>query len=240
TRATLGDSAVFSYDQVDDAGSAFQYRVRAAGYAETQQFIAAGIPLELKYHTPGAHTRWYVRAGGRALFPLTASIRQTADRLSLSGYYPDFHLEVSDLPQHGFGMVHGWSGSGTNGLKPAVVGSFATGLSFRLSATTRFYTGLYIYYGLTALKSGGDSLPFASYNSTGIGGVKVNSVLKMPVSGSMSLLSYGLQLGISFGTAKPKMVRRPAKTDVGRQPIATGIGDQEADYIETPILFGSV
>src|SRR6185312_6476396 len=37
TRATLGDSAVFSYDQVDDAGSAFQYRVRAAGYAETQQ-----------------------------------------------------------------------------------------------------------------------------------------------------------------------------------------------------------
>src|SRR5579872_2970587 len=96
TRASLRNSA-FTYDEVDDAGSAFEYHVKATGYQETQQFIAASVPILLQYHTVGSGVQWYADAGGRAVFPLNENIRQSAQQLKLSGYYPDYSLEVTDL-----------------------------------------------------------------------------------------------------------------------------------------------
>jgi OOP family OmpA-OmpF porin len=240
TQATLHDSVVFSYGQVDDAGSAFQYNVKITGYKETQQFIAASIPLLLQYHTAGAHTRWYFTAGGRALFPLNANIRQSAQQLSLSGYYPDYNLEVSNLPQHGFGTINGWKASATSELKPAAALSAATGLSFRLSRGSRLYTGLYVDYGLTGLKEKNDSMPLVTYNPTGISGVKANSVLNMQNAGQVTLLSFGLQIRLSFGSAKEKPAARN-KTKIGsQQPATPAISDDDAMDRQRSVVFGTI
>lgn len=240
TQASLPDSAHYSYGQVDDAGSAFQFDVKTTGYKETQEFLAAGIPLLLQYHTTGAKRRWYINAGGRALFPLTANIRQTAQQLSLSGYYPDYNLVVSNLPQHGFGTIDNWKASQTVELRPAAVLSAATGFSFRVSRGTRLYTGIYVDYGLTDLKSGGDSLPFVTYSSTGISKVQANSVLKMSIAGPMSALSFGIQVRLSFGSAKTKSAPRPKQKEATPQPPMPAIGDLDTAIIQKPVLFGSL
>jgi outer membrane protein OmpA-like peptidoglycan-associated protein len=247
TQATLQNGAVFTYDQVDDAGSAFEYRLKPTGYKETQQFFAAGIPLLLQYHTTGPGTQWYFDAGGKALFPLSASIQVSAQQLSLSGYYPDYNLEVSNLPQHGFGTLNGWKSSTTTELKPAAALSAATGVSFRLSRGTRLYAGLYADYGLTALKEKNDSLPLVTYSSTGINGVKVNSVMTTKNAGQITSLSFGLQVRFSFGPARAKPAQAkplaPAQTKIKQepqQPATDTLSDDEAEVMQRSVIFGTI
>jgi OmpA-OmpF porin, OOP family len=236
TQATLKDGEGFTYNQVDDEGSAFEYNVKTTGYKETQQFIAASIPLLLQYHTAGARTQWYFSAGGRALFPLNASIQLSAKQLSLSGYYPDYNLEVSNLPQHGFGTINNWTASQTVALTPTAALSAATGFSFRLSRGTRLYAGLYLDYGLSDLKGKGDSVPLVTYNSANVNDVQANSVLKMPIAGQMTLLSFGLQIRISFGSAREPGARSSSKEE--RQP-PPGISDEDTAVLETSVVFGA-
>ena len=239
TQARLHDSA-FTYSEVDDAGSAFEFTVKAPGYTETQQFVAAGIPLLLQYHTAGPKTRWYADLGGRAVFPLSASIRQSAQQLSLSGYYPDVNIEVANLPQHGFGTTNNWKTSQTVSLKPAAVLTVSTGVSFRISNNSRLYTGLYLDYGLTPVKSDNDSLPFVTYSPTGISHVEANSVWNMTAAGKVSILSFGLQVRLSFGASKARPAPRANPRPESPEPANAPIGDPEAQVVQAPILFGAL
>jgi outer membrane protein OmpA-like peptidoglycan-associated protein len=219
TKASLNDGS-FSYGQVDDAGSAFIYNVKVTGYEETQQFFAATIPLLLHFHTGGAGTQWFFDGGGKIVFPFNSSIQASASQLSLSGYYPDFHLIVSNLPQHGFGTLNGWHAGASSELKPAGALSAGTGVSLVLSGHSRLYIGVYVDYGLTDLKAKHDSAPLVTYSPAGVGNVKPGGVMNMPNSGAATLLSYGLQLRLSFGSTrkkpagKPKEEEGPAKTEV--------------------------
>ena len=240
THASLLDGTVFTYDEVDDAGSAFQYNVKTTGYKETQQFIAVNIPLMLQYHTTGAGMRWYFDAGGKAFFPLNAGIRISADQLSLSGYYPDYNLNISNLPQHGFGTINGLKASPIVALKSGAALSAATGLSFRLSPGTRLYMGLYIDYGLTGLKAKNDSMPLVTYSSAGISKVQANSVLNMPIAGQMNLLSFGIQARLSFGSARAKPAARPKTQERPRQLPDSTLSRAEVETLRTPVIFGLI
>ena len=239
-QATLPDGVVFTSDQVDDAGSAFQYNVKTTGYIETQRFIAASIPLQLQYHTAGPGTQWYFNGGGEVLFPFNASIYVSVQKLSLSGYYPDVNLEVSNLPQHGFGTLNGWKRSTSFKLKPAAALSAATGLSFGLSPGTRLYTGLYVEYGLTDLKDKNSSMPLVTYSSIGISRVQPNGVLNMQNAGQATLLSFGVQVRLSFGSTKAKpSIQHKTKTEPELQGMPT-ISDDEVDVIQRPVIFGII
>ena len=209
TQANLQDSLAFSYGQVDDAGSAFRYNLKFKGYKETQQFFAASIPLLLQYHTANAGIQWWFNGGGKIFFPFNTSVQVSAEQLSLSGYYPDFNLEVSNLPQHGFGTVNGWKSSATAQLKPAGALSAATGVSFGIAPGTRLYAGIYIDYGLTDLRAKSDSMPLVTYSPAGINKIQANGVLNMQNSGQAKLFSFGLQLRLSFGSKHKKSSATP-------------------------------
>jgi OOP family OmpA-OmpF porin len=117
TEARFPDGTVFTDYQVDDEGSAFQYNIKTTGYKETQRFFAAGIPLLLQYHTAGAGTQWYIDGGGKVLFPTGVSSNVSAQQLSLSGYYPDYNVVVTNLPQHGFGALDNWRTKTCRGIE---------------------------------------------------------------------------------------------------------------------------
>jgi OOP family OmpA-OmpF porin len=240
TQATLQDGVVFTSGEVDDAGSAFQYNLKTEGYKETQRFFAASIPLLLQYHTAGAGTQWYFDGGGKVLLPFNASIQLSARQLSLSGYYPDYNLDVSNLPQHGFGTLNGWKGSATTDLKPAAALCAATGLSFSLSPGARLYTGLYVDYGLTDLKEKNGTMPLMTYSPTGINGVQANGVLNMQNAGQVTLLSFGLQVRLSFGSTKARPAAQPKTKSEPQQTADSTISDDEAEVIQRPVVFGNI
>src|SRR5215471_18627134 len=200
TEATLQDGRTFSYNQVDDVGSAFQYNLKFTGYKETQQFFAAGIPLLLQYHSVGTKRQWYFNVGGKIFIPFNSSVQISAQQLNVSGFYPDYNIAVSNLPQHGFGTINDWKGSTTSDLKPAAALSAAGGMIFRISPTSRLYTGLYVDYGLTDLVQKNDSVPLATYSSHGINEVEPNGVLNMANASPAKLLSFGIQVRLSFGS----------------------------------------
>lgn len=238
TKATLPDAIAVTSYQVDDGGSAFLYSIRTEGYKETQQFYAAGIPLLLQFHTTGSGIQWYFTGGGKALVPFNSNIQVFAKQLTLSGYYPDFNIEVSNLPQHGFGTVNNWKTNASTKLKPTAALSAATGVSFSLSSGSRLYVGVYIDYGLTDLKGKNDSLPLVSYSPTGITAVKAGSVLNRPSTGQVNLLSYGLQLRLGFGASKPESSSRHHVQKEPAKPIDSAVSVHLYEIIERSIVFG--
>jgi OmpA-OmpF porin, OOP family len=240
TEARFPDGTAFADYQVDDEGSAFQYNIKTTGYKETQRFFAAGIPLLLQYHTAGAGTQWYIDGGGKVMFPASVSSNVSAQQLSLSGYYPDDNVVVTNLPQHGFGTLQNWKAHASAELRPAAVLSAATGVSFRLSRGTRLYAGLFVEYGLTDFKSKGDSMPLVTYNSTSVSGLNANGVLKMQNAGRMTSLSFGLQVRLSFETTTSRHKVRPTPKRLPQDTAMATISDEEADFIQQPLVFGII
>ncbi len=239
TQASFPDGLVFNYNQVDDEGSAFEYSVQTKGYKETQRFFAATIPLLLQYHTADEGTQWWINGGGKVFFPFNTSIRVSAKQLNLSGYYPNYNLEVGNLPQHGFGELDNWKTSATTLFKPTAALSAGTGFSFKVATNTRLYLGVYADYGLTDLKQKSGAAPLATYNPNGITGVQANGVLNMPNAGKVSLLSLGLQVRLGFGSTKvrPAAAERRAKIVLPILPDST-LNYNDSDLVESPVVFG--
>ncbi|HXB08128.1 MAG TPA: OmpA family protein, partial [Puia sp.] len=177
---------------------------------------------------------------GKVFVPFNSSIQVSAKQLVLSGYYPDFNLAISNLPQHGFGTINGWNANATTQLKPAAALSAATGLSFPLAPGTRLYAGVYVDYGLTGLKEKNDSMPLVAYSPTGLTGVKAGSVLNSPNAGKVDLLSFGIQLRLSFGSARSKSAGRSNTTQEPQQTKQDSINDDEYEVLERSVLFGQV
>jgi outer membrane protein OmpA-like peptidoglycan-associated protein len=241
TQATLPDGVVFTNYQVDNAGSAFQYSMTTKGYKEKQQFFAGSIPLVLQYHTPGDGSQWYINFGGKAILPSSATVDLSAKQLTLSGYYPDYNIEVSNLPQHGLGTLNNWKGSTTAILKPGAALTAATGVSFRLSKGTRLYTGLYAEYGLTDLRSKNDSMPLVTYSPSGVNGAQVNSVLNTQNAGQLKTLSFGLQVRLSFGTPRAKAAPvQPAAKQELQNPADSALSDDDFLFLQKPVVFGVI
>jgi len=209
TQITLPDGQLFTYNAVDDMGSAFEYRLKFTGYKETQHFLAAAIPLLLQYHTDGAGTQWYIEGGAKLFIPFNASTQISARRVDLTGYYPDFNVELSDLPQHGFGTLNNWRSTSTLKLKPAAALSGGTGIMFRLSPGMSLYTGLFVDFGLTNLKDNSDTSRLVTYNSNGTNGPQASSVLNTKNTDRSTILSYGLQIRLSFGHHRTKSATHP-------------------------------
>jgi outer membrane protein OmpA-like peptidoglycan-associated protein len=217
SQVTLQDGEVFTHGAVDDVGSAFESRVKFTGYKEMQHFFAVGVPLLLQYHGEGAR-QWYINGGAKLFVPFNASADISAQQASLTGYYPDFNVEVANLPQHGFGTINNWKSSTTLKLKPAAALSAAAGMNFRLSSGVFLSAGLFVDYGLTNLKANDDTLPLVGYSSNGMHGMQANSVLSTEKAGRATLLSYGVQIRLSFG-------HRPAKPAARTDTVAwTRIG----------------
>lgn len=262
TQITLQDGRTFSHYEVDDVGSAFQYNLTPTGYKETQQFFAASIPLLLQYHTIGTGRQFYFNGGGKIFIPFNTNVKISAQQLSISGYYPDFNIAVSNLPQHGFGTINSWKSSTTSNLKPAAALSAATGVVFRISPTMRLYTGLYVDFGLTDLRQKNDSTPFVTYSSNGLNGVQLNGVLNIKDASQAALLSFGLQVRLSFGSVeamhkKAKPISKPKSIEESQKPIITTnqpklkeepqkpvitviptLSSKELIFIQSPVVFG--
>lgn len=264
---TLRDGEVFTHGAVDDVGSAFESRIKFAGYKEMQHFFAASVPLLLQYHTNGAH-QWYVNGGAKVFVPFNASAQISAQQVSLSGYYPDFNVEVSNLPQHGFGSISNWKATTTLKLRPAAALSAATGMNFRLSGGVFLSAGVFVDYGLTNLKADNDTLPLVAYRSGGMHGMQANSVLNTEKAGQATMLSYGVQIKLSFGhhrakpvvgpdtTApattlvqpktvtppdiadQPKTVAPPKTNEGARSATAQALSAADSAIIHEPIVFG--
>jgi outer membrane protein OmpA-like peptidoglycan-associated protein len=241
TKAKLDPNTVYSSYQVDNEGSAFEYRVKAKGYEETQHLYAVNLPMLLQYQSLPAHkTQLYTLAGVKLSLPLSSHFSSSADEISAAGYYPDVNVEMTDLPAHGFGTQTNWKKEGDYSFNLALGLSAETGVKFWLSPRGYLYAGAYMDYGLNDLKKEQGSAALLSYNPATLSGSQATGVLSLSTTtGSVHLLSYGIRLRLAFSLGKPaKAVVHPVVENNRPVQLQAPVQAEEKQPSETVVDSG--
>lgn len=259
----LDDNMEFLSNEIDDQGSAFEYRVRTSGYEEDQKFYSFGIPLMLQYRSSiSEKIGFYIGLGGKVLFSQKLDSDASSSTMALSGYYPDLNLEIDDLPTHGFGTINNWEGDSKVSLKTSILLSAEGGLTFKLNDNLKLYTGIYADYGLTDMREDDQNKNIVSYSPQSVDGVVSNGVLSNEnIVEKTNYLSAGIQLKLGFMLRKskqttqeevyiPEEVVEPQETtevmeeEVAEveveQPKEPTLSKQEIAFIKEPLVFGEI
>lgn len=84
---------------VDDEGDNLTYKAHGRGAKEHQTINLIEIPVFYQYKAGNV----YVNVGPEIVIPLAAEYNTVSGDVVLSGYYPKYNVELTDLPHHGFG-----------------------------------------------------------------------------------------------------------------------------------------
>lgn len=259
----LDDNVQFLSNEIDDRGSAFEYRVRTSGYEEDQRFYSFGIPVMLQYR--GAisdKTGFYIGLGAKVLLSQKLKADAQSQIMDLRGYYPDLNLVIDDLPSHGFGALNDWEGDAEVSLKTSILLSLEGGLTFKLKENLRLYTGIYADYGLSDMQKDNTASNIVSYNPESIQSVISNGVLSHEnIVEKSNYLSAGVKLKLGFMLAKTKqaptkeimepeeVVQTNQPTQIVEQEVVVAeevepqeavLSDEQVAYIEQPLVFGEI
>lgn len=257
----LDDDVQFLSNEIDDQGSAFEYRVSTSGYEEDQKFYSLGIPLMLQYRgIISDKTGFYVGLGGKVLFSQKLDSEASSRSMSLSGYYPDLNLEIDDLPAHGFGTINNWTADSKVSLKTSILLSVEGGLTFKLKENLKLYTGIYADYGLTDMQKDSRVDNIVSYNPQSIEGTTSNGVLATEnIVEKSNYLSAGIQLKLGFNLrrqnrvapteivvapvepeAPPTEVEQVVEVVEPESPVEPRLTAKEIAFIGEPLVFGEI
>ena len=259
---TLDNNQQFTSNEIDNESSAFQYIVNPDEYVEDQHFYSFNIPVMLHYQSSISNkTGFYFGFGGKVMFSTKQQVNASADKLALSGYYPDLNLEIDDLPEYGFGTVNNWSDDAEVPLSTALLVSLEGGLIFKLKEHVKLYTGIYVDYGLTNLKGNKDIQNLVDYSSGGIDNVPANGVLSTEkIIENSKYFSAGIQIKLGFkksvkdkSQSKEKTVSiieepedqkestlvvvEEAKVEPSKEIM---LSKEELTYIKQPLVFGTI
>lgn len=259
----LDDNEQFVSNEIDDQGSAFEYRVRTIGYQEDQRFYSVGIPVMLQYRgAVSDKTGFYIGLGAKVLLSQNLKADAEAQTLNLHGYYPDLNLEFDDLPSHGFGSLDNWEADAEVALKTSILLSAEGGLTFSLKENLKLYTGIYLDYGVSDMQKDPQASNIVSYNPESIDGIISNGVLSTEnIVEKSNYFAAGVQLKLGFMLGKskqttPKQLMEPEQTLEPNQPVELVeqevvveqevesekplLSTQEVDYIEQPLVFTEI
>lgn len=210
SKASLSSNVLYTTNETDSENSAFEYRVKASGYREEQKVWALNIPLMLQFHPEFNKNGLYAQLGMRMGISVSSRYSTSADQIVATGYYPDYNLEITELPVHGFGTQLGWKGEGEYDLKPSWSAAAEAGWRLRLSAGNHLYAGLFIDYGLNDIKTEGNGA-LLGYQPTGLAKSQATGLFALKgEAGNARLMAYGIKLRIGFGSGKLKKKTIPA------------------------------
>lgn len=219
----------------------FELRARLQDWEEIQTGYTFDIPLMFMFQNKfGTKKKFgmYAGLGVKAQIPFISTQYRVVDakyedqgRLNISGYYPDWHMEVAaggtqdpQVPQHGYGTIHnpnealGWKGNAK--VKTSYAAIAEIGLLYSITPRVDFMCGVYFDYGLNNIKDGGDDTPLMVANNpyhSGypageryVGkGITYNGLMNSDRTDHINLLSYGVKIGLRIQLCKSKKVDQP-------------------------------
>lgn len=184
---------------IDDTGSAFEFNQNLAGYNESQTLNAFQVPLFVQYKKELTETNsFYFRIGGKLLIPSKFKYIAEANTITTSAYYPDFNLDITNLPSHGFGTQRDFQTSNTYETKLAYMASTELGFDFKLKGMNSIYVGMFFDYGLSNVVDNAEPNSIVTYNPSGLP-IDSNGVYSFNKDIDSKPLNFGLTLGYSFG-----------------------------------------
>jgi OmpA-OmpF porin, OOP family len=136
---------------IDSDGDIYVFKSDFKNWQENQQVIFFEVPLTGQFkHKFNDKIGLLVTAGAKISIPVNATYKTTGGEIVTSGYYPQYNIELTDMPQHGFTTIT-QSHTGKYSLNPAYMAIAELGGTYKISERIDFYAGAYFNYGLNNL-----------------------------------------------------------------------------------------
>lgn len=182
------DNSSLRYMTTDIEDSVFEFRSTVNNYKEKQYVIMLNIPLMLQFQT-GAKHQFYVAAGGKVGLPLSGKYNSSKATVYNSGYYDMENYEYTTQLFMGFGQFSG--SSRYLKFKTAFFASAEIGAKWMMRDGYKFYTGVYLDYGLNNIaKQRSEPSQFLKYNTARPSDFAVNSIIESQYSQNGELKSF--------------------------------------------------
>lgn len=178
-----------STPNIDTDGDAYEFRTNYNNWKEKQQAFYLEVPLVAQYrYNFGDKFGFIASLGAKALIPIHASYETTGGEITTTGYYSQWNVELSDIPQHGFSTIT-TKYKGNLSLKPAYMLIIDMGGLYKLSDNVDLYLGEYFNYGLNNVIKPDTKL---IYQPDG----NYNSVLTSNQTNKLKPISVGIKIGL--------------------------------------------
>jgi outer membrane protein OmpA-like peptidoglycan-associated protein len=184
---------------VDADGALYTFKANYINWQEKQQVLFVDLPLEIQYkHFFGNKIGLLAGLGGKISMPIMGNYKAAGGKFVTTGYYPQYNVELSDMPQHGFStFTNGFSGDLS--VKPSFMAIADIGGLYELSEGLDLYVGAYVNYGLNNILKADSKL---IYQPDGL----YNGLFASNQTNSVTPISIGLKVGLSLrlgGEEKP-------------------------------------
>jgi hypothetical protein len=181
-------------DATDIDGDSYKYRTYYSGWKEKQNALFLDIPLGALYKYPlNKKFDLLVSSGITISIPLLASYKVTSGQVTTSGYYEEWDVEFTDMPQYNFNTVTNRY-SGDIKMKPSLSFNIEAGGLYHWKNNLCLYFGTYFNYGFNSIVSTTNK---PVYQSDGT----YNGILGSELFNKVRLMSLGLKVGVQWNMA---------------------------------------
>lgn len=192
-------SKTLSNFEIDPSGSAFVYNLTADNYKENQTLRALQIPLFLQYKTTiNKGIDFNFRAGAKYFLPVKYKIDATASLVNGTAYYPDVNLDITNLPEYGFGSQSNYSASSEYQTKGILMSSFELGFTFDMGAKNALYTAMFLENGYGSIIDQDNNKSYIGYNPNSASDRKSNGLYSTDKDAKVRPVAFGVTLGWNF------------------------------------------
>ena len=197
--ALANSSSTLSTNEVDLSTSAFVYNVETRNYNEKQTLRALQIPLFVEYKTNiNKGIDFNFRAGAKYFLPVSYKIKATADYVKGSAYYPDFNLNIDDLPEYGLGSQSNYAASGEYQTKAIVMSMFELGFTIDMGTKNALYAAMFLENGYGSILDQSKEESYIGYNPSSVADRKANGLYSTDKNAKVRTFAFGLTLGWNF------------------------------------------
>jgi hypothetical protein len=177
-------------------------------FEEKQTSIFLQLPLLLNVQIPLSSSAFlYLSGGGKYLFPLSSSYKQTIGSVTTTGYSDYTGQTYSNMPSHGFDTYPNIITSSPLDLKFAFLLALEAGFKWKISPKTYLYAGFYMENGLTPLLND-FSKPLSVYNPESPSIYQYNSILQSNSypnpANALKPYATGFKIKLAFGSGKER------------------------------------
>lgn len=181
----------------DADNDTYELRTNYQGWREKQNSLFLDIPVLGQYRCAfGEKFGLMASAGFKISIPVQASYNTKGGTITTTGFYPQWGVELSDLPQHGF-FTPSEGFKGHYSFKSAYMAVVDLGGLYKLSEKTDLYVGGYFNYGLNNVLKPDSKLIFQQDDT-------YNGILTSNQTDKLRPVAVGLKVGLYWRLSKKK------------------------------------
>lgn len=189
SKATLNYQT--SHISTDTDGESFEFRTQYTDWQEKQSILLLDIPLSFIYQKEMSEKlKFQFSVGPKVAFAAQSNYKTTGGTIETTGYYPQYNVVLSGMPQHNFTTSTSFPKSRIS-INPVVSAFGNLGGLYKLSKSMDFYAGVYLDYGLTNMIDAQDKL---LYQEDGV----YNGVFSSDLTNKVKQFAFGFKVGINL------------------------------------------